>query len=559
MSSYAGISIKEAMSKINTSWYLPAIQRPYVWGSRYDSEKYICKIFDSLYQSYPIGGLIMWETKSRVPFREFLRDYHQGDIYNNVDEGRWGEDKCLIYDGQQRLQTLYSCLKYTFNDRVQVFNLAYDSHNDDDLETGFRFINVNEEPLPFEIKMNRLFSASSSTEEKRKIRKEYMEKAKDEQTEERIEANLDQLWSVFVQTDIKSLAYFSIDSENEDKVNDIFERLNTGGVALSKADLLFSRIKAKYSDFESDIMVFCKQLATRTNIKLESYDILQLLHLIVRQRSRINEQVDNNTIDAFTKEWNLLQQPLNAFFDDYLRNHLHISHISIVRNKIPLLVLIVFFHEYYSAGYKYRDLSKDQLQLIDRFFIQAEINDWTLQSYSDNFTRIIQANTDKDKFPYEGLVAYVMDKGNRPLDIEERMFTSCRWMALKFLMPAREFAFDTAMTNRFNPELDHIFPVHLKGQNEDYRKYVDTVWNMQPVKGEVNLMKSNHDPLLFFTDNAKKKDGTPIRGSKYLGEYDFVPPLKSPLWHDYKAFIAHRRKEMIQFMKEHYGIEIKTE
>lgn len=47
--SYLGISIKEAISNINNSlnsWYLPAIQRPYVWGSRYETELYICKLFD---------------------------------------------------------------------------------------------------------------------------------------------------------------------------------------------------------------------------------------------------------------------------------------------------------------------------------------------------------------------------------------------------------------------------------------------------------------------------------------------------------------------------------
>lgn len=64
--SYLGISIRDALSKINQTWFLPAIQRPYVWGCRYESEAYICKLFDSLYHKYPIGGLIMWETGTKV-------------------------------------------------------------------------------------------------------------------------------------------------------------------------------------------------------------------------------------------------------------------------------------------------------------------------------------------------------------------------------------------------------------------------------------------------------------------------------------------------------------
>ncbi len=82
---YTPISIKDAVKKVNEEWFLPAIQRPYVWGNRYESEKYICRLFDSMYQEYPIGVLILWNAKNKkVAHREFLRDFHSEDIYNNV-------------------------------------------------------------------------------------------------------------------------------------------------------------------------------------------------------------------------------------------------------------------------------------------------------------------------------------------------------------------------------------------------------------------------------------------------------------------------------------------
>ena len=181
--SYIGISVRNAISQINVSWFLPAIQRPYVWGSRYESEAYICKLFDSLYHKYPIGGLIMWETKAKVAHREFLGHYKQGDLYRNVEEGLYGRHKCLIYDGQQRLQTLYSCLKYTFNDRVLVFNLAYDESNDTDGETGFRFINSNDKLNDFDIKMNYLFCQPFDSYTKTQIRRDYVHKTQDPNVE----------------------------------------------------------------------------------------------------------------------------------------------------------------------------------------------------------------------------------------------------------------------------------------------------------------------------------------------------------------------------------------
>src|SRR5713101_4396719 len=115
--SYIPISIREVIEKINKTWYLPYVQRPYVWGSRYENERYICLLFDSLLREYPIGVLIVWQTSQAIPFREFLGNYRDGETSPLIiDEGRAEQkDKYLVYDGQQRLQTLYSCLRYNFN------------------------------------------------------------------------------------------------------------------------------------------------------------------------------------------------------------------------------------------------------------------------------------------------------------------------------------------------------------------------------------------------------------------------------------------------------------
>ncbi len=162
--SYQSISVKETMDHINgdvNGWFLPSVQRPYVWGSRYESELYICKLFDSLLRGYPIGGLILWNTEEEIPYREFMKDYEIDTIPRIVDKGLWKrKDKWLVYDGQQRLQTLYSCLKYTFNNKILVFNLLFDMKKKDvdPNETGFLFVEKNATIQPYYIRINKLFS-----------------------------------------------------------------------------------------------------------------------------------------------------------------------------------------------------------------------------------------------------------------------------------------------------------------------------------------------------------------------------------------------------------------
>lgn len=548
--SYTGISIKDALDKINNEWFLPAIQRPYVWGSRYNTERYICKLFDSLYQKYPIGVLIFWETKNAVAHREFLRDYHQGDVYKNVDQGLWIRNKNLVYDGQQRLQTLYSCLKYTFNDRVLVFDLAYNKATDIDGETGFRFIDKGGNLKPTEIKMNQLLVINST---KRELRAEKSKNLSEEQSA-LVEDNLDILWDIFVERDMKALAYFPVKSTNEDEVNDVFERLNTGGLPLSKADLLFSKIKAKYYDFEADMMEWSNKLKTRTKLAFSSYDVLQLIHLIVRGQSRISEKISDAEIDNFYNVWKELPVALNSFFDDYICGYFHISHISIIRYKNPLLVMLVFFYKLYKNGGKYLKLTNDVIKSLDRFFITSQLNGWDLQSYTDNFAKIIKDNKIITTFPEQEIFNYVTKRGNREIDIKEAVYKNNLWFSLKITFPHRDFEFDYSMANRFNPELDHIFPRNLAGMDEDYKQYVDVIWNMQPIKGAVNLDKSNNHPKLFFTD--ANVNGKLLTGKKYYNDYDCIPDMNSADWDDYKLFIENRRTKMLKEIKNHYGITL---
>ncbi len=550
--SYLGVSIKEAMDKINREWFLPAIQRPYVWGSRYDSERYICKLFDSLFRGYPIGTLIFWATEKEVAHREFLTNYHLGDIYKNVDDGLWRRSKYLVYDGQQRLQTLFSCLKYTFNNRVLVFDLLYKVEDDTDCDTGFRFIDIGEELKESEIKMNTLFTLNTK---EHKIHL-YQEKTKNLDSSKHIDilSNIDRLWTVFVSTDTKTLAYFSVQTDNEDEVNDVFERLNTGGIPLSKADLLYSKIKAKYYDFEANIMQFSNHLKTRTGLAFTSYDILQLIHLIVRRQSKINEKIAEEEIESFNDVWNNLPNALNSFFDDYLCAHFKISHMTIIRSKNPLLVMMVYFYHLYNTGGKFRNLSSETLQKLDRFFIISQLNSWDLQSYTDNFAKLIINNENKSEFPEEKIFDFVRYKANREIEVKEDIYKYHLLFSLKITFPNRDFEFDYSMPNRFNPELDHIFPRNLKDMDEVYQQEIDVIWNMQAVKGEVNNLKSNYHPKLFFSDAIE--NGKQLNGSKYFSSYDCIPSITSSEWDDYKTFISKRRERMIETIYTNYRIKL---
>jgi len=577
--SYLGISVKEAISRINSDtngWYLPAVQRPYVWGSRYENERYICKLFDSILRGYPIGGLILWNTGEKIPYREFVSDYETGKIPRLVDIGLHDKkDKWLVYDGQQRLQTLYSCLKYTFNGKVLAYDLLFDMHGEHDPdETGFLFVFKNEKLGWNYIRLNKLFSRLPDQESEFEDEIESM--AGDLEPEQRriVRKNLRQLWKVYVESDKHSLAYFPIKSDNEDEVNEIFERLNTGGMSLSLSDILFSRIKGRGGnyDFEEKLQQTSKEIYDRTGkgYIFGAYNILQLLHLLVKGRMRVDPKiVKDEDVPDFAVKWEEMEVPLRSFFEDYIWGQYKINNAAIIPHKLALLPMLVYFFEIYRKGMRFRDLTSQNLRALNQYFIKSQINDWNLQSYIDNFTHIIRsasvnASQEIFDFPNEAIEEKVAERKKRAIDVSEEGLMNYLWFSLKILTPNRVYQFEPDIRGRFNPEIDHIFPLGLGGESQDYRKKVDVLWNMQPIKGEVNGYKLNHHPRLFFTDQARNSKGETIRGSKYLMDYDFLPrrdnsgnvDFASPAWDQPEEFIRERRMQMLDYLRGYYGIQV---
>ena len=344
---FISISVKDAMERINAQnnpWVLPAVQRPYVWGSRYESDKYIYKLFDSILNGYPIGTLIVWNTDLEVPYREFMQNYFDGQTAQQAQACQWVRpDKWLVYDGQQRLQTLYSCLRYTMNGRTLAYDLCYNPSDDN---CGFVFIDQNDvKNHPGYVMMPELFTKDPN--QKVLYRKQLLNTLSltDEETV-LCESRFDRLWSVFAERDVTPLAYWPIArSMSEDEVNEIFQRLNIGGVPLSGADLLFSKIKAVDPQFEDNMNAISESISVGTNgYDFSANEILQFIHLIVKGSTRIDTSriTTASDINKFQRVGNNIKTPLQDFFNCFMLGEFQINNAAIVPRKLALLPLLFY-------------------------------------------------------------------------------------------------------------------------------------------------------------------------------------------------------------------------
>lgn len=551
--SYTSISIREAMDRINAAhngWFLPQVQRQYVWGGRHQSEDYICLLLDSLLQRYPIGGIVLWETESAVPYREFIGDYLPGAYAHMVDDGRWDAHKFLVYDGQQRLQTLYSVMRHRFNGRVLHFDLLFDRSKAESDETGFLFRDVGAAADPRYLNLTRLASRTCTPAEKVRLEMEVASLAAGNmQVQLRVRENLGALWDVFVDTNIKSMAYFSVKAQTPAEVNEVFRRLNTGGVSLTQIELVLGRIKAAHFDYEERLWKLSERIASASGgIAFESAEILQFLHLMVKQTIRIDE--DRIAAADITMLNAALTQHADALvevFAEYLMGRFRINHASIIPRMLAILPIAAYLAARKQAGkeWRIRALPTDEVRAIDQYFLLSQFCDWNTQTMVNTFSReSIAAAVRGEAFPLGAMRAVAVAK-NRTDTLSDMRLMSQPWFALKVIEPQRSYVF-----HEHKPQLDHIFPRNLKDADDDYRARVDVLWNLQPQPATLNNYKRAKPPRQFFRSDE---------GSKYFVDYDFIPPLDSVIWDDLQVFLKYRAGLMRGQLTELYGLEVEAE
>ncbi|MFZ6758125.1 DUF262 domain-containing protein [Undibacterium sp. Ji50W] len=548
--SYAGISVREALDRINApnnGWFLPQVQRQYVWGARTESEDYVCLLLDSLLKRYPIGGIVLWETSARVPYRWFVGEYAPGKYAKQVDPGLWGADKALVYDGQQRLQTLYSVLRHRFNERTLHFDLLFDSTSAESDETGFLFRGEQEEASPRFLRMTELSCMKCSEEEKVDLEDRVLPAAGEDKTAKlRIRKNLSALWDIFVDTNHKSIAYFSVKADNSNEVNEVFRRLNTGGVALTQIELVLSKVKALHSDYEEKLWQLAEKIKEKSGgIDFPSSSILQFFHLLIKSTIRIDEaRIDTKEIQLFQDVLINDSDPLVELFSGYLWGLFRINHGSIVPRWLAILPIASYLTTRKRAGkeWRIRAMSEEELLPIHQYFLLSQVCDWNTQTMVNAFAReAVLAAEQGAVFPIEKIREIAIEK-SRTGNLNEHQLLGQTWFVTKILMPHRTYIFHA---NR--PQVDHIFPLNLDSADSQYQDVVDVLWNFQPMPAEVNNYKRATHPKTFFNSDV---------GSKYWDAYDFIPERKSETWDDYAEFVEYRKKLMLDKLNETFHLSI---
>lgn len=260
-------SIKEVVDGLNVRYFLPDIQREYVWLQKAD-EKKIEQLFDSILRGYPIGSFLFWKLqkediaksdeqdsdKLNFQLYRFITNYDERKPHNEkirIEQIR-RDDLYIVLDGQQRLTSLYIGLKGTRT--LKKKNARNDNPNA--YEEKRLYLNLKHQPNMDKPEDNYQFEFHAKKSENDETHFWFkvgdileLESVWDYADKHDIKGNalklLEELNKAF--HDKQLISCFEETEKNLNKVLNIFIRVNSGGVKLSYSDLLMSILTASFS------------------------------------------------------------------------------------------------------------------------------------------------------------------------------------------------------------------------------------------------------------------------------------------------------------------------
>lgn len=257
--------VAKVLSRIHDLTYaLPAIQREFVWDTGQ-----IRKLFDSLLRGYPLGSFLFWDVKPQnageYVFYDFLRDYHEKDHpYAQPISISAGKGVVAILDGQQRLTSLNIGLygshaeraprKWASNPdaypkkRLYLDLLSEGPDEELGMQYDFRFL-TEAEAKPGDDEPKRWFKVSDVLQLTDSGPAIMAELERRQLTGSKPFQPLYDLYRAVLERE--AINFYLEESQDPNKVLDIFVRVNSAGTTLSYSDLLLSMATNQWKELDA--------------------------------------------------------------------------------------------------------------------------------------------------------------------------------------------------------------------------------------------------------------------------------------------------------------------
>lgn len=577
---YNSTTIALTIDKINQEYFLPAIQRPFVWGP-----EQVVALFDSLMKGYPISSFLYWNVASENAVHwqiyKFAEHFRFGEIHNEIADTS-GRKLTLVLDGQQRLTSMLIGLRGSFTVKAKgkrwdnpnvwqrkrlYIDLLVDpaqipkSEEADDIEHpyGFElFENLPQSgPTNLWIRVGDILNYSDPAHFAAFVSKtlERLPATKDWTVVETAKRNFQRLYEM-IWVD-KIISFYTETDQDYDRVLGIFVRANDAGTKLSKSDLMLSMISSKWTDISAreEIYNLVETLNTRLDRKNDvTKDFVMKACLLLSGLDHIYQvkNFTNRNLAIMRGNWMKIQQSLKRTFQ--LVNSFGIDRENLTSLN-SLMPIAYYLHKTeFDLLSATTPFSVTNAERIRRWLIAALLNrvfggtsDSTIGAAKNAIDSSLRETKD---FPLSALNAALTRQIKRPFSLTGEALAQ----AMEFQYGNREvflllsLLYENKGWGSLNYHVDHIFPqsrvdrkILMKNnipmsKIEQLLSCANRIGNLQLLVSAENLEKNN----ATFEDWIRTRDRSVL--DKHL------IPENEHLWSIMMLpqFVAEREKRIMK-------------
>jgi hypothetical protein len=521
---------------------IPQIQRSYVW-----KKDGICKLMDSIFNNFPIGIALIWETKTSKAFE--IRPNAKTIIPQYNKNAATAE---VIIDGQQRLSTIYGVLKgiepsKDVNSKINFNELYFDCNKN--AESRFLFKRKLSEYDNNLINLKELLDTQPSVLSKRIGLKKH----------QAIEAK--KCYDAFHKYKFNILKFTGF---NFEQAREIFIRINSAGIRLAKADENFTlattvHLRDHVEDTKKDLQSGFNEIsddAMQNTIALY-YGANRIGG--TEFKSALNARLKQNTKQTdFRTEWKKIENGYKLCVD-FLASEFLIKNLK----ELPISNMFSMLSFFFAINGK--KATPYQIKQIRKWFWHTCLN----KRYSGSeFNKNIPNDIKLFRSLASGKqVSYTINKKVNVFDFmrsdyrENSSVTIAYYLMLKsktplYLLSGRPMLLDNVSSISNKKHRHHIFPKALLESNGFNDKWINCIVNICFLEADQNQSIGASLPKTYLTRYVHLKHFKKSMSSHLIPINSNSPIWSSKVLNHFLDFINIRVKIILAEMNKIAGADI---
>jgi hypothetical protein len=573
---YESASIAEVLPRLNTSYFLPAFQREFVWSS-----DQVASLFDSLMREYPISSFLLWQApenaRDDVEAYELLYAVRSSDNRAQQAGSRVYSIKNLTFvlDGQQRLTALLVGLQGTYSERrtssgkgarTQVakkmyLDLLHDGDTPDaDGEVYYRFEFFDCVPL--------LLNRDSYWFEAGRILAIDSREKLDQLVDRQIKAIRDVRPLTTPQASVveknlrcfhraifedEPISYHTETDSDHERILEIFVRANSGGSKLTKSDLLLSTLTMHWGagNAREEINGFVEKLntgLTRRNRLNKDFVMKACLVLLDLPVAYGVSSFNKATCAHIRDRWDDIRDAITRAVDCANAFGIDENNLTSANALIPVAYYLSQHSKITLRGESTAEVQS--ASAVRKWLIAALLNrvfGGSSDSLLAKLREVLQIHRKPTgEFPFGDLDEAIRGAHRLPAATQETVESV---LSLEYsdneCFLGLSLLYDERNWGTIDYQIDHIFPQDLfrRGPGQQFRDFRDNYCNLALVIGAENAGKGSR-PL---------DEWLATRAPEYIQRHCI--PNDRTLWRieNYERFIIERRKLLVKRLGRFFG------